>query len=406
MKPLNRYVNALVVIAALGYFVDIYDLILFSIVRVPSLKSLGLTGSELFDSGIFLLNTQMAGMLVGGLLWGILGDKRGRVSVLFGSILMYSLANIANGFVQSVEMYALLRFVAGVGLAGELGAGITLVAETLPKETRGWGTMIIGGVGISGAILAGVIAEHFDWRTCYFIGGGLGLLLLLLRAGAYESGMFKATTEKSVARGQFFQLFASKERFLRYLCCILIGMPTWYVIGILVTFSPELGAALGVPGTIVAGRSVMMAYAGLVVGDIISGLLSQYLRSRKTVIGAFLGATVVGVAGYFLFPYHSVAQFYWACFGLGISVGYWALLVTVAAVKFGTNLRATVATTAPNFIRASLIPLIILFGYLKIWMGPIHSAMVVGAISIGIAAVALAPMKDTFDTDLDYIEGE
>ncbi len=406
MKPLNRYVNALVVIAALGYFVDIYDLILFSIVRVPSLKSLGLTGSELFDSGIFLLNTQMAGMLVGGLLWGILGDKRGRVSVLFGSILMYSLANIANGFVQSVEMYALLRFVAGVGLAGELGAGITLVAETLPKETRGWGTMIIGGVGISGAILAGVIAEHFDWRTCYFIGGGLGLLLLLLRAGAYESGMFKATTEKSVARGQFFQLFASKERFLRYLCCILIGMPTWYVIGILVTFSPELGAALGVPGTIVAGRSVMMAYAGLVVGDIISGLLSQYLRSRKTVIGAFLGATVVGVAGYFLFPYHSVAQFYWACFGLGISVGYWALFVTVAAEQFGTNLRATVATTAPNFIRASLIPLIILFGYLKIWMGPIHSAMVVGAISIGIAAVALAPMKDTFDTDLDYIEGE
>lgn len=406
MKPLKNYVNALVVIAALGYFVDIYDLILFSIVRVPSLKSLGLTGSELFDSGIFLLNTQMAGMLVGGLLWGILGDKRGRVSVLFGSILMYSVANIANGFVHSVEMYALLRFVAGVGLAGELGAGITLVAETLPKETRGWGTMIIGGVGISGAILAGIIAEHFDWRTCYFIGGGLGLLLLLLRAGAYESGMFKSTTEKSVARGQFFQLFASKERFLRYLRCILIGMPTWYVIGILVTFSPELGAALGVPGVIVAGRSVMMAYAGLVVGDIISGVLSQYLRSRKKVIGAFLAATVGGVAGYFLFPYHSVAQFYWACFALGISVGYWALFVTVAAEQFGTNLRATVATTAPNFIRASLIPLIILFGYLKIWMGPIHSAMVVGAISIGIAAVALAPMKDTFDTDLDYLEGD
>jgi MFS family permease len=406
MKPLNRYVNALVVIAALGYFVDIYDLILFSIVRVPSLKSLGLTGSALFDSGIFLLNTQMAGMLVGGLLWGILGDKKGRVSVLFGSILMYSVANIANGFVHSVEMYALLRFIAGVGLAGELGAGITLVAETLPKETRGWGTMIIGGVGISGAILAGVIAEHFDWRTCYFIGGGLGLLLLLLRAGAYESGMFKATTEKSVSRGQFFQLFASKDRFLRYLRCILIGMPTWYVIGILVTFSPELGAALGVPGAIVAGRSVMMAYAGLVVGDIISGLLSQYLRSRKKVIAAFLGLTVVGIGGYFLFPYQSVVQFYWACFALGISVGYWALFVTVAAEQFGTNLRATVATTAPNFIRASLIPLIILFGYLKIWLGPIHSAMVVGAISIGIAAVALAPMKDTFDTDLDYLESD
>ena len=404
MKPLNNYLNSLVVIAALGYFVDIYDLILFSIVRVPSLQSLGLSGSELFDSGMFLLNTQMAGMLVGGLLWGILGDKRGRVSVLFGSIIMYSLANIANGFVHTVPAYAVLRFIAGIGLAGELGAGITLVAETLPKETRGWGTMIIGAVGISGAVLAGVIAEHFDWRICYFIGGGLGLLLLLLRAGAYESGMFKSTTEKSVARGQFWTLFTSKDRFFRYLRCILIGLPTWYVIGILVTFSPEFASAMGIPGTVIAGRSIMMAYSGLVVGVIIGGIVSQAWRSRKKVVAVFLVSTIVCTALYFKFPYQGVGQFYWACFALGMSVGYWALFVTVAAEQFGTNLRATVATTVPNFIRASLIPLTFLFSVLKPAWGPIHAAMGVGALSIAIAFFALAPMKDTFTTDLDYIE--
>lgn len=403
-KNIGQYVNALVIISALGYFVDIYDLILFSIVRVPSLQSLGLTGSALFDNGVFLLNMQMAGMLLGGVLWGVWGDKKGRVSVLFGSILMYSLANIANGFVQNVETYAVLRFIAGIGLAGELGAGITLVAETLPKKTRGWGTMIIAAFGISGAVLAGFIAEHFDWRTSYFIGGGLGLLLLLLRAGAYESGLFKSVETKNVDRGHFFALFTSFDRFKRYLQCILIGLPTWFVIGILVTFSPELAAAIGVPGEVVAGRAVMMAYAGLVVGDVISGVLSQYWQSRKRVVFVFLVATVLAIGTYFYFPYSGVAQFYYACFGAGLAVGYWAIFVTVAAEQFGTNLRATVATTVPNFIRASLIPLTIGFAYLKPIVGAVDSAIIVGGICILIALVALVPMKETFGKDLDYLE--
>jgi MFS family permease len=400
----SNYVNALVVIAALGYFVDIYDLILFSIVRVPSLKSLGLTGTALFDTGVLVLNAQMAGMLLGGILWGILGDRRGRLSVLFGSILLYSTANIANGFVHSVDAYLIWRFIAGIGLAGELGAGITLVTETLPKETRGWGTMMIASVGISGAILAGTVAELFDWRMCYWIGGGLGFLLLLLRVGAYESGLYKSVQHAGVSRGRFISLFTSWKRFFKYLRCILIGLPTWYVIGILVTFSPEFAKTLGIVGNVSAGRAVMVAYGGLVVGDVASGILSQILKSRRKVVAVFLGMAIMTTAAYFYLPIHSVRHFYWACFGLGVSVGYWAIFVTVAAEQFGTNLRATVATTVPNFIRGSIIPLTALFAYWKPQLGIVGSGVSVGILCIGLAFSALFAMEETFGKELDYIE--
>ncbi len=400
----SRYVNALVVIAALGYFVDIYDLILFSIVRVPSLTSLGLTGSALFNTGVSLLNAQMAGMLVGGILWGILGDRRGRLSVLFGSILMYSIANIANGFVTSVDQYLALRFVAGIGLAGELGAGVTLVAETLPKETRGWGTMIIAAVGISGAVLAGLLAEVFDWRICYWIGGGMGLALLALRIGAYESGLFEAAHAKGVSRGQFLTLFTRWDRFSKYAKCILIGLPTWYVIGILVTFSPEFATALGISAPVSAGRAVMLAYAGLVVGDVASGVLSQVLRSRRQVVALFLIAAALATGVYFYGPIHTPLGLYLACFGLGVSVGYWAIFVTIAAEQFGTNLRATVATTVPNFIRGSIIPMTAVFSLLTSWVGAIQSGVIVGSACVGIAGISLWRMRETFDLDLDYFE--
>jgi len=401
----SNYVNAIVVIAALGYFVDIYDLILFSIVRMPSLRSIGLSGDLLFKNGVFLLNMQMAGMLLGGLLWGIVGDKKGRVSVLFGSILLYSSANIANGFVHSVTTYGILRFIAGIGLAGELGAGITLVAESLPKHTRGVGTAIVGGIGIAGAVFAGLAAEYFGWRTAYFLGGGLGMALLLLRVGAFESGLFETVAKDStVERGSLRLLFSSKERIVRYVRSILIGLPTWYVIGILATFSPEIAAAVGVPGAIVGGRVIMIVYSGIVVGDLVCGALSQWWKSRKKVVRFFLFLTVVSVAGYLYFPFVSPRQFYLASFFIGLSVGYWALFVTIAAEQFGTNLRATVATTVPNFIRGSVIPMTLGFGAMKDRIGITHSTIVVGAICFAIAFSSLHFMKDTFHTDLDYIE--
>lgn len=393
-----------VIVAALGYFVDIYDLLLFSIVRVESLKSLGVSEASLLNDGVYLINMQMGGLLLGGILWGILGDKRGRISVLFGSILIYSLANLANGFVTTVDQYALLRFIAGVGLAGELGVGITLVAEILPKEIRGYGTSLVAGVGMLGAVLAYFMAEHFDWRVAYFIGGGLGLLLLLMRVKVFESKIFSQVKEKSVSRGNFFYLFSSGRQFLKYLRCILIGVPVWFVAGILVTFSPEFGQALNLDAPIVAGKAVMWEYIGLVIGDISSGLLSQYFGSRKKVVLAYILLAAVLVVVYLFVPLESAALFYALCVGLGIAAGYWALFVTIAAEQFGTNLRATVATTVPNFVRGSILIMTPLFLLFKDQFGILLGTGLLGLLAIGVSLLGLWKMEETFGKDLNFLE--
>ncbi|GAA4405017.1 MFS transporter [Nibrella viscosa] len=391
-------------VAALGYLVDMYDLFLFSVVRVPSLKAIGVTGDALLSDGIFLLNMQMTGMLIGGVLWGVMGDKRGRLSVLFGSILLYSLANIGNGLVNTVGQYALLRFIAGVGLAGELGAGVTLVTEVLPKEIRGYGTTIVATMGVLGAILAYFMADLFDWRISYFIGGGLGLMLLVLRINVFESAAFVRAKEKNVQRGNLLMLFNNKARFLKYLQCILIGLPIWFVVGILITFSPEFGQALGLSEPVVAGKAVMLAFTGQVFGDIASGFLSQYLKSRKKVILLFVLLSAVFIVVYLLVPVKDITAFYIICTLLGFANGYWALFVTIAAELFGTNLRATVATTVPNFVRGAVIPLAGLFTLFKPSLGTIASALVVGAITLAVALFALAYLEETFKKDLDYVE--
>ena len=394
-----------VIVAALGYFVDIYDLLLFSIVRVASLKSLGVPEANLLSDGVYLINMQMGGLLLGGILWGILGDKKGRISVLFGSILIYSLANAANGLVTNVDQYAILRFIAGIGLAGELGVGITLVAEVLPKEIRGYGTSLVAGVGMLGAVLAYFIADNFDWRIAYFIGGGLGLMLLILRINVFESGIFEKVKEKSaVARGNFFQLFISAKQFFKYLRCILIGIPVWFVAGILMTFSPEIGKALNLDVPIVAGKAVMWEYIGLTIGDISSGVLSQYFRSRKKVVFLYLMLIAVLVLVYLFVPLQSDTIFYMLCVGLGIGAGYWALFVTIAAEQFGTNLRATVATTVPNFVRGSMILMTPLFLLFREQYGILLGAGLVGALAIGIALLGLWKMEETFGKDLNFIE--
>jgi MFS family permease len=392
-----------VVVAALGYLVDMYDLFLFSVVRIPSLKALGLTGDELLNDGVLLLNMQMAGMLVGGLLWGILGDKRGRLSVLFGSIITYSLANIANGFVTSVEQYAVLRFIAGVGLAGELGAGITLVTEVLPKQIRGYGTTLVATLGVLGAILAYFIADIFEWRISYFVGGGLGLLLLLLRVKVFESGMFEKLKEQNVERGNVMMILSDGKRLAKYIQAIVIGLPIWFVVGVLITFSPEFGAAKGIMG-IDAGKAVMLAFSGQVFGDIFSGLLSQSFQSRKKIIGLFIVLSFSMVCFYLLVPMQSTFIFYTACALMGFCNGYWTLFITIAAELFGTNLRATVATTIPNFVRGATIPLTSLFIYFRPEVGAIQSAIVIGGFTVLIALVCLYFLEETFHKDLNYNE--
>lgn len=400
------HITLLIIVAALGYFVDIYDLLLFSIVRIPSLLSLGLHGQDVTDSGIFLLNVQMIGLLAGGIFWGIVGDKKGRLSVLFGSIFLYSVANIANGFVNSVESYAVWRFIAGFGLAGELGAGITLVAEIMPKEKRGYATTIVAAVGVSGAVAAFFIAKYFDWRTSFFIGGGLGLSLLLLRVGIAESGMFAKSKKEQARHGDFFSLFSNRQRFLKYVRCILIGVPLWFVVGILITLSPEFGKVLGVHGEVNAGAAVAWCYGGLVLGDIASGLLSQYLKSRIKVVYAYLFLSIITISAYFLLIDLSLFSFYAICLCLGFSVGYWVIFMTIATEQFGTNIRATVTTTVPNFVRGAVVPLSLLFQYLKgLFQGSlIYAGIAVAMLSLGLAFWALTNMQETFSKDLDYLE--
>jgi MFS family permease len=398
--------NFSVIVAALGYFVDIFDLILFGVVKDDSLLSLGFSGKELLGKSVLLLNLQMAGMLFGGILWGILGDKKGRLSVLFGSIFLYSAANIANGFVTDITTYAILRFIAGVGLAGELGAGITLVTETLSKEKRGYGTMIVVVFGALGAVLAAFVGQMAgSWRIAYFIGGGLGLALFALRVGTLESGMFKNISQANdIKKGDFISIFTNKSRFLKYLACICIGLPVWFTIGILIIFSKDFAAALHINGTIVAGKAIMFAYLGLSLGDLFSGMLSQVLQSRKKVVLIFLLSSFVLMMAYLLSYSASVTYFYTLCFLLGIGTGFWAIFVTIAAEQFGTNLRATVTTTVPNFVRGAVVPLTSSFLLLQGSVGIIYSAMIIGTVSILLSLLAVLSLKESFSKDLNYLE--
>lgn len=401
---LKNLFNTTVLVASLGYFVDIYDLILFGIVRVQSLTSLGIQGEQLIEVGVLLLNMQMTGMLIGGIIFGIWGDKKGRLSVLFGSIFLYSIANLLNAFVTSVEEYAVLRFIAGVGLAGELGAAITLVSEVMTKESRGYGTTIVATIGVSGAIFAAIIGDLFSWQTAFIIGGVLGLILLIARIKMFESGMYKSLKNSNVSKGNFLKLFTSKDRFLRYLYCILIGLPIWFVVGILITFSPEFGIVLSVNAPVKAGSSILFTYTGLIFGDFSSGFLSQIIKSRKKVVMIFIFLTSIFVLVYLFSNGLSITMFYGLCVLLGFSIGYWAVFVTTASEQFGTNLRSTVTTTVPNFIRGSVVPLTLAFSLLRTSMGMIYSALAVGVFSIFIALFAAYKLEETYGKDLNYFE--
>ncbi|MEY4875406.1 MAG: hypothetical protein RL708_555 [Bacteroidota bacterium] len=412
--------SATIIVAALGYFVDIYDLILFSIVRIPSLKTIGIIGKENIESnGLLLINIQMLGMLIGGIFWGILGDKKGRLSVLFGSILLYSLANIANGMVTNLNQYMILRFIAGFGLAGELGAGITLVVEQMHKEHRGYGTTMVATIGVSGAVFGGLMGYFFGmhgegWRTCYYIGGGMGLMLLVMRIGLFESGMFENIKHQThVKRGNLFILLSDFKNLKKYIKCILIGWPCWYVIGILVTLSPEFAEALKVNGKIFAPLAVAASYAGTTFGDLLCGILSQYLRSRTKTILIYLLATVVALVIYFMSSGISATMFYFVIFLVGTGVGYWAVFVTIAAESFGTNIRSTVTTTVPNFVRGSLPIISAIFTGFRFYFKKndystdhtlIYAAILTGIIVMSVSIYAVLRMEETFDKDLNYVE--
>ena len=404
-KQSSSIFNITVLVAALGYFVDIYDLLLFQIVRVESLKDLGLTAAEVKSSGEFIISVQMIGLLIGGIIWGIMGDKKGRLSVLFGSIILYSVANIVNGFVHTPNQYALTRFVAGIGLAGELGAGITLVSELVSKEKRGLSTSLVAGIGLTGAVVAYFISQSFHWRICYFIGGGLGFCLLLLRISVFESGMFKQVKQLSVSRGNFFMFFNNGRRFKKYMLAILIGLPTWYVIGILVAFSNDFALAFGFTEDVQPKKSTMFAYVAIAVADVAVGFVSHWLRSRKKALFIFYILTAISIAFYFTQQNGTAAGMYIICAALGFSTGFWAIFVTMAAEQFGTNLRATAATTVPNMVRGALPLMLLLFkGLQSVTHDYITAGWITGVIVMAISVVAAWFTEETFGKDLNYTE--
>ena len=393
-----------VFVAALGYLVDAYDIMLFSIIRNQSLAGLGVPPDQALEVGVRLLNWQLAGLLLGGIFWGILGDKKGRLSVLFGSILLYSIANIANGFVTTLPAYALWRFLAGIGLSGELGAGITLVSELMPKEKRGWGTTLIATVGVTGVLAASLIGQRFDWRTAYFVGGGMGLVLLVLRLGVQESGLFKKLERKPASRGDFLWLLRDRKKGLLFLSFILTAFPVWYIVGVLLTFCPEIGKNMGMAELPVPGRAIFFAYLGLTTGDLVSGTLSQLLKNRKKVIAAFLVLTCLSITAYLLWAGASLTVFYSICAAMGFSAGFWAVAITSAAEQFGTNIRATVTTTGPNFVRGLAIPLTLAFKGLAPGLGTLGSAAALGVLVMVAAFISLRNLKETYGIDLDFLD--
>jgi MFS family permease len=400
----NQLFQLATIVSALGFFVDVYDLLLFGIIRKPSLTDLGLSASEVLVQGEFIISVQMAGLLLGGILWGMLGDKKGRRSVLFGSILLYSVANILNGMVHTTTQYAIMRFIAGVGLAGELGAGITLVSELLPREKRGMAAAMVASFGILGAVTAFFMKEFFFWRTCYYIGGALGLLLLLLRVRVHESSLYAEIRTTDLQRGNFLMFFTKKERFLRYLRCILIGLPAWYIIGVLITFSDQFGAAFGIPD-IDPGKAIMYLYLAIAFGDLSVGLLSQRLKSRKKALFIFYGITIFFSILFFLQRNGSATLFYFICAGLGYGTGFTVVYITMSAEQFGTNLRATAAISIPNMVRGALPLILLLFKFIRnLFNNYVIGGWVTGVILMVIALIAAYYTEETFGRELDFVE--
>lgn len=409
-KQHQSILNLAVIVAALGYFVDIYDLLLFTIVKKASMLGVGATDATMLADSTKVINWQMVGLLIGGIIWGVLGDKKGRLSVLFGSIILYSVANFITGYIHTVDQYAACRFVAGLGLAGELGAGITLVSELMPKEKRGLGTSMVAGIGLSGAVVAYFTYQFtLDWRLCYKIGGVLGILLLFLRISVAESGMFKQVKEQNVSRGNFLMFFTNAKRFKKYVLAILIGLPTWYVIGILVNQSDRFAKAMFGSTNLDSGRSIMFAYAAISLGDIAVGFVCQYFKSRKKGLLLYYMLCIVCLVLFFSNYNNSNASMYAICAMLGFSTGFWAIFITMGAEQFGTNLRATAATTIPNMVRGALplINMMFLDLFQKSWgWSIIKSGIYTGIIVLMVTLVAFYFTEETYHKDLNYIEGE
>lgn len=393
-----------IVASSMGFFVDLYDIIIVSVLRRSSLLDLGIAEADLQAKGVLLLNTQMAGMLLGGFLWGMLGDKKGRLSVLFGSIALYSITTFLHAYAPNYEVYLLLRFLAGIGLAGELGAAVTLVSEQMPPKWRGMGPAIIGSFGMLGAVAGAYIGGHYSWQFTYQLGGGMGLVLLLLRLGVMESGLYRNLQGAQVRQGDLWLVLRDRKQFLKYCAIILMGFPGWFVNGVVMTFTPEIAAGMGMQEIPSVSMVFTVFFLGFTFGDFSCGLVSQWLQSRKKAIFRYLSAFTLLMITYFAIGYRSVQIYYTLFFLMGISVGYTIVLITNGAEMFGTNIRSLVTTSSLNLLRASVIPQATLFNLLTHSMGAAKAAALVGILSVAIAFWAYTQLEETFHKDLNYVD--
>lgn len=401
---MKKHIWLAIIASALGFFVDLYDIMILSVVRKPSLLAMGVTEADLLSKGVWLINIQMVGMLIGGFIWGIIGDKMGRLSVLFGSIILYSLATFANAYAPNFEIYLLLRFLAGVGLAGELGAAITLVTEQMPQKYRGIGPAIIGGCGMLGAIFGAFIGGKYSWQFTYQLGGALGFVLLVLRLGVLESGLFNQMKDKTTIKGDLRLLFKNKDYIRKYISICVLGFPVWYVNGVVMTFTPEIAKAWGMVEIPSVSTVVIYYFIGLTFGDLTGGFVSQYFQSRKKAIRLYLSMYAVAAIVFFVFGNKSILIYNGLILFLGFCVGYSIVLLTLAAEQYGTNIRATVTTSSLNILRATVIPQTLLFEFLNPYIGTVNSAMVVGVLAILLAFWGLSNLEETFHKDLNYTE--
>lgn len=401
---MKRHIWLAIIASALGFFVDLYDIMILSVVRKPSLLAMGVAEADLLSKGVWLINIQMAGMLIGGFIWGIIGDKMGRLSVLFGSIILYSSATFANAYAPNFEIYLLLRFMAGIGLAGELGAAITLVTEQMPQKFRGIGPAIIGGCGMLGAIFGAYIGGKYSWQFTYQLGGGLGFVLLILRLGVLESGLFNEMKGKTSNRGDLRLLFKNKDYIKKYISICVLGFPVWYVNGVVMTFTPEIAKAWGMTQAPTVSEVVIYYFLGLTFGDLTGGFVSQYFQSRKKAIRLYLSLYALAAIVFFVVGNQSALIYKGLILFLGFCVGYSIVLLTLAAEQYGTNIRATVTTSSLNILRATVIPQTLLFEFLNPYIGTVNSAMAVGVVAILLAFWGLSNLEETFHKDLNYME--
>lgn len=398
-------IAVVVLVASLGYAVDVFDIVLFSIFRIQSLSSMGLDSEQALSWGVYILNMQLFGMVLGGIAWGVLGDKIGRMQVLFASILMYSAANIINAYIQDPNSYAWCRFFAGIGLAGEAGAAVTLVSELMSRTKRGIGTVIVASAGTVGAVLGCVAGEYLEWRTAFLLGGIMGLALLVLRVSVVESAMFNALkSSHDVSRGSLLLLVNSRQRFTRYLACILAGLPLFFCFYTAIAYSPEIARALGIQGSVAINRASLVCFIAMTIGDLCSGVISQKLHSRRTTLFFFTGIAAVGTALLLTLSGASPSLYYTVCGFIGFGLGYWSVFLTTAAEQFGTNIRSTVTSTVPNFLRAAPILMTTATLAMKPHIGYIEALWCVGALSFALSFYGIIRMTETFGVDLNYVE--